>query len=314
VEDFFGGRLTLGEHSSLSATWHRRLFVAAALGGIAQAVDPLEFEFQELGKRFGRAHLVIQRAGKIVKQLNSSKQVEQFPWSSARVLPISLCAAFLVDQGRLQWDAPVGKHFSQAESPLREVTLRQLLSHSAGVSAASCNDDPSKGLMNCVDATLRSPVKFRGGSKVSLSTAGVALASKMVERAVGQTLNELWNKQFAQPLKLQKDLQTTSALDLARLLEWLNGHQTWKTELFRDQAPKASLASTPYLALQRVQHPLAFSKPGLGVWVQQNIVSVPAASGLIGWIDTAHGTVGALAVQANLREALPVYLLGLNVR
>lgn len=123
--------------------------------------------------------------------------------------PVTAAAVMtLVDEGLCGLDEPVGRFLPEfippstldgadpaIEATRREVTVRQLLSHTAGLpedlpaGAVRMRDLPS--LAELTDQYARLPLKWAPGSQHLYSNSGFALLGRLVERVTG---GEFWSE------------------------------------------------------------------------------------------------------------------------
>ncbi|MBK9657250.1 MAG: beta-lactamase family protein [Rhodanobacteraceae bacterium] len=80
-------------------------------------------------------------------------------WLSAAVI------ARLVDRGVLRWDDRIERYLPNAPADKRAITLRQLFSHTSGLTGAPafCLGDPTASLQACVDNILATPLLYAPG-------------------------------------------------------------------------------------------------------------------------------------------------------
>ena len=149
-------------------------------------------------------------------------------WIASMTKALTAAAAMqLVEQGKLQLDRPAGevvKHLGEVEvlecfddagqpvtrPPSRPVTLRHLLTHSAGYAYKMWSRDviryqEARGLpqiITCQDAALNTPLLFdpcdRWEYGINLDWAG-----KMVEAVSGQTLGQYLTDHIFEPLGMR---------------------------------------------------------------------------------------------------------------
>ncbi|MCC7001077.1 MAG: beta-lactamase family protein [Gemmatimonadaceae bacterium] len=119
----------------------------------------------------------------------------------------------LADEGRLDLDAPVTRYV--AEFPHAETTVRQLLSHSAGLGEW---DDPA-GLSNLqlVERlrTRSSRPEFAPGTRMRYCNACYDVLAAVIERVSGQRYDEFLRARFFEPLAMD-----STFLRPARLTDW----------------------------------------------------------------------------------------------
>ena len=154
--------------------------------------------------------------GERVRGSGTAMTPDTVGWIASMTKAVTAAAAMqLVEQGRLQLDRPAGevvKHLGQVEvlvgfddagqpvtrPPSRPVTLRHLLTHTAGFSYETWNRDIVRyqgarslpQILTCQNAALSTPLLFDPGDRwdygISLDWAG-----KMVEAVSGRTLGQV---------------------------------------------------------------------------------------------------------------------------
>ena len=98
-----------------------------------------------------------------------------------------LAVARLVSEGRLSLDAPVSDYAPQVPEPARSVTIRQLLSHSAGL-REYCGDDLAPvPLADFLEDCLASPLLFVPGEGNEYSNVGFGLLALVIQEVSGQS-------------------------------------------------------------------------------------------------------------------------------
>ncbi|MHA7872807.1 MAG: serine hydrolase domain-containing protein, partial [Hyphococcus sp.] len=143
------------------------------------------------------------------------------PATAQSVYPIGsvskpLTAALVMkmhDQGRLDIDRPIGDYASDIPQTHKGLTLRQLLSHQAGVRHYKFLLNPpvftENGLNREFETTKESlqlfindPLLFEPDAGFSYSTFGYTLASYVVEQATGEQFIELMQQELTTALGL----------------------------------------------------------------------------------------------------------------
>lgn len=136
--------------------------------------------------------------------------------SCTKAMTATLCAR-LVEQGKLKWDSKVGDVFAdqaeQIHADWRDVTLVQLLSHRASMSAIpplplwlklvghEGSRDAREMLLS--NGWLKSAPAATPGSKWEYSNAGYMLAGLMAERAADKDWETLMREQLFEPLEMK---------------------------------------------------------------------------------------------------------------
>jgi len=111
----------------------------------------------------------------------------------------------LVERGRVRLEDPVTKYLPEFKGDAREkITVRQLLCHASGLpDMLPDNVELRKRqapLKDFVAGTLRTPLLFPPGTKVSYQSMGILLAAEILERTTGQKLDTFLQKEIFAPL------------------------------------------------------------------------------------------------------------------
>lgn len=136
--------------------------------------------------------------------------------SCTKAMTATLCAR-LVEQGQLKWDSKVGDVFAdqvkQIHADWRNVTLTQLLSHRASMSAspplplwlklAAQDESREAREMLLSNGWLKSAPAVTPGSKWEYSNAGYMLAGLMAERATNKDWEVLMREYIFEPLGMK---------------------------------------------------------------------------------------------------------------
>lgn len=164
----------------------------------------------------------------------------------------SVAVLLLMEDGRLELDQPVENYLPQLANrrvlkpgatdirdtePARSpITLRQLLSHSSGLSygfldrgtvmyqaySAARLLNPQQTLAEMVDALVELPLSFHPGSGFEYSIATDVLA-RVVEVASGQRFDQFINQRILDPLDMQDTFFTVPPHKQARLTAYYAG-------------------------------------------------------------------------------------------
>jgi CubicO group peptidase (beta-lactamase class C family) len=116
----------------------------------------------------------------------------------------ALCAHRLVDEGRLDLDAPVARYWPEfAQQGKGEITVRQLISHQAGLPAVR-KPLPLEAIFDwdvMVEALAEETPWWTPGTKHGYHAVTFGwLVGEIVRRITGQSLGEYFAKEFAEPL------------------------------------------------------------------------------------------------------------------
>jgi CubicO group peptidase (beta-lactamase class C family) len=129
-------------------------------------------------------------------------------------------AMLLVESGRLDLGEPLARWLPEGHPQWRQVTLHQLLSHTAGVPhwLEAPGLDPAEPMpvserLGVIQAT---PLRTEPGAQWHYSSPGFLLAGLIVERASGQPYREFLTERILSPLKLTQTTVGRAPDDAAR--------------------------------------------------------------------------------------------------
>lgn len=131
-------------------------------------------------------------------------------WIASMTKPITGVAVMMLEeQGKLDLDDPVSKflpEFEQlkdAEGQAARVTIRQLMTHSAGLSELNAQESaPLKSLAELTALVVKKPVQFPAGSKWQYSQTGINTAARVVEVISGEDFDDFLQQRVFTPLKM----------------------------------------------------------------------------------------------------------------
>ena len=126
-------------------------------------------------------------------------------WSSTKGA-VALCAHMLVSRGQLDLDAPVVDYWPEFGKHEKDtISVRQLLSHEAGLAALS-DPLPENGLANwelVVDLLAKQEPLWEPGTRNGYHALTFGhLIGELVRRIDGRSIGTFFNEEVAQPLEL----------------------------------------------------------------------------------------------------------------
>ncbi|WP_063128458.1 serine hydrolase domain-containing protein [Nocardia fusca] len=149
--------------------------------------------------------------------LNTATGVEVTPdsvflsGSTAKIYTASLIMQ-LVDAGKLDLDTPVVGVLPEFATPdpeaTRQITVRQLLSHTGGVTN-DFNHDSGRGddcLARYVEAARGVPLDCPPGTSYSYGSLGYVVLGRLVETLTGTTWDQALDEMLFQPLGLERSM------------------------------------------------------------------------------------------------------------
>lgn len=132
-------------------------------------------------------------------------------WIASMTKSVSATAVMiLVDEGKLSLDAPASKWLPELKKvklasgpPKREITLRNLLSHTAGLQFPPRKaTDGAISLKNYALELLKPPLTFEPGSAYEYNF-GITVAGRIVEIVSGQSFEDFVATRILQPLGMK---------------------------------------------------------------------------------------------------------------
>jgi serine-type D-Ala-D-Ala carboxypeptidase/endopeptidase len=248
--------------------------------------------------------------------------------ASASKLLSSVTILRLVDRGLLSLEDHPQRLIdwwpSAPDDPRSQVTLRQLLSFTAGYDlgslASGCVRDDDITLDACARELADEHFAYTPGSTYHYGPAHMHLAALMAERATGKRWDVIFREELGDPLKMGPDTgfpdtqnpdpagsASASGADYAAFMLALARGELLtpasQAALLSDQSERAEIGYSPVTAHGWEWH------YGLGCWKEcaqeqwsaacdaGTIYSSPGAFGFYPWIDAATGRWGVLAIQ-----------------
>jgi len=150
------------------------------------------------------ASVLIVRNGLVVYQqaFGNYTLTQRVPIGSATKWISAAVIARLVDRGLMRWDDNIGQYLPMAPADKRQITLRQLFSHSSGITstAAACLNQAEMLLQACVDSILASPLSYPPGTGFAYGGNSMQVAGRLAEIASGRRWDDLFREEVATPL------------------------------------------------------------------------------------------------------------------
>ena len=268
------------------------------------------------GAEIGAAVCVVQDGETVVDLWGGFKDADRTePWQRDTLANVisttkgmtALCAHRLVDEGRLDLDAPVATYWPEfAQQGKGEITVRLLISHQAGLPAVR-KPLPPEALFDwdqMTDALAAEQPWWTPGTKHGYHALTFGwLVGEVVRRITGQSLGTYFAKELAEPLGADFVIGFGPELD-ARVAQLVQGPiftEEGETSLFEEL-----LANPESMTARAFNNPplLGTELPNTREW---RAAEIPAANGhaSAAGIATIYGklAVGDLLSQPVLEEA-----------
>ena len=122
--------------------------------------------------------------------------------SLTKVVGTTTAIMMLVDEGRLDLEAPLSRYISELRRypDKQAITVRQVLEHTAGFRAYAPLHRDQRGRRAYVRAIAEMPLEYQTGTRMIYSDFGPILLGIAVERISGQRLDRFLRKRLFEPL------------------------------------------------------------------------------------------------------------------
>lgn len=155
---------------------------------------------------------------------NRPMQVDSIFRIASMTKPITAAALMMLyDEGKLSIDDPVAKFIPSFRNQtlkdgtsVRAVTIRDVLTHTAGLSRPKSSDFLTKSLEEIVDETGRAPLAFEPGSRWQYSS-GLNVAARLIEILSGQSYSDFLETRIFEPLGMRDTTFVLSQTQVSRL-------------------------------------------------------------------------------------------------
>src|SRR5215472_2714363 len=124
--------------------------------------------------------------------------------SLTKVLATTPAVLRLWEQGQVQLDAPLGRYLKEFNTPaFKGVTIRALLTHSAGLPAVPPREAMARGFPAAAQALAHGGLAVPPGSTFLYSDTGFILLAELVRRVSGEPLDRFVQKRLYTPLGMR---------------------------------------------------------------------------------------------------------------
>ncbi len=139
----------------------------------------------------------------------------------------TLAILSLVERGAVALEAPLGQYLKEFRGPaFKEVTIRRMLTHSAGFPGYPANGIVTTGFPAAAAALAKVPLDYPPGSAFQYSDTGFILLGEVVRRVSGDPLDRYLDRVFFRPLGVRDTGFHPRAAVRGRVAptEFANGH------------------------------------------------------------------------------------------
>lgn len=140
------------------------------------------------------------------KQTPATRETIYRIGSISKLLTVAALAQ-LVQEGKMEWDAPVSRYLPDYDDAGGELTIRRLAGHTGGVrhyagAAEFLSTKHCDSVTAALDIFRSDPLVFPPGSKYAYSSYGYVLLSAAMEKAAGEPFLTLVESEVLRPLEM----------------------------------------------------------------------------------------------------------------
>ncbi len=139
----------------------------------------------------------------------------------------TLAVMSLIERGHVKLDAPLGRYLREVRGRAHEpITIRRLLTHSAGLVAIPPSGTLSGGFPTAAALLAKVPFDYPPGTGFQYSDTGFILLGEVVHRVSGLTLDRYLEQHVFKPLGMRDTSFNPPAYQRQRIAptEFVNGH------------------------------------------------------------------------------------------
>jgi uncharacterized protein YbbC (DUF1343 family)/CubicO group peptidase (beta-lactamase class C family) len=147
--------------------------------------------------------------------------------SLTKPIGTALAVMSLVERGAIDLEAPLGRYLKEFRKPeLRQVTIRRLLTHSAGLPAAPPNASVRRGFPAAARTLADAKLDYAPGTGFQYSDTGFILLGEVVRRVSGRPLDRYLERFLFGPLELRDTMFRPPTRLAPRIAptQWGDGH------------------------------------------------------------------------------------------
>ena len=122
----------------------------------------------------------------------------------------------LESAGKLKTDAKIGDYINGLENEIANLTIHQLLTHSAGLGEYSGDDDKPMSREDFINFINKTPLKYEPGEKFFYSNVGYSLLGILVEEISGQPYEEYLKENIFIPAGMHQTGYNLPAWDITK--------------------------------------------------------------------------------------------------
>jgi CubicO group peptidase (beta-lactamase class C family) len=148
-------------------------------------------------------------------------------------------------QGKLSTDDKITKYFRNVPPDKYDITIHQLLRHSAGLRGGVGGDYEKISEAEFVERVLTSPLRFPVGTRFSYSNVGYSLLALIIEKVSGQSYERYLHENLWKPAGMEMTGYTRPSFNKDLIAAGYRNDERWGKP-----TEKESAGDAPYLHLK----------------------------------------------------------------
>ncbi len=182
--------------------------------------------------------LAVEAVGFADRSTKRPMKTDALFWIASQSKPITAVAVLmLVDEGKLDLDAPVEKYLPEfkgqqldagkgpdgkptLKAPAHPITVREVLNHTSGLPFKSAVEQPTLDglpLRDAVQSYAKTPLTFEPGTKYTYSNAGINTGARLIEVLTGKSYEAFMDDRLFKPLGMKDTTFWPTKEQLTRL-------------------------------------------------------------------------------------------------
>lgn len=137
-------------------------------------------------------------------------------------------------QGRLSTNDKITKYFAGVPADKADITIHQLLRHSAGLPSVVGGDYDRISAAEFVDKVMKAPLKFPSGTNFSYSNVGYSLLGMIIEKVSGLTYEQYLYQNLWQPAAMESTGYSRPHFDRGLIAMGYKDEKAWGKPIDRE--------------------------------------------------------------------------------
>ncbi|WP_306350633.1 serine hydrolase [Flavobacterium sp. '19STA2R22 D10 B1'] len=120
----------------------------------------------------------------------------------------------LQEQGKLSYDDKINDFFPNYPEYLKNITVRQLLNHTSGITDKEYYKLTNPSNKDVLDMLLKQDsLELENGKTFRYSNAGYVMLALIIQKISGKPIDQFFNQEIFEPLKMQNTTATKTAVE-----------------------------------------------------------------------------------------------------